>query len=185
MPEKPKILNQAIVAQSRLFTVQDLHLRFSNGQERHFERLKARSQGAVLIVALLNEDTVLLAREYAAGVDKYELAFPKGIIEKDESFFDAANRELREELGFSAAQFTLLRSLTLAPGYMEHRTHIVLAEHLTPDKMDGDEPEPIEVVPWPLKEIDTLLARDDFTEARSYAALWLLKRHLLQRNSSQ
>jgi len=182
MPEKPRILNQTIVTQSRLFSVQELHLRFSNGQERYFERLKTRGHGAVLILALLNKDTVLLAREYAAGLDKYELAFPKGVVEEGESFFEAANRELREELGFSAKQFTLLRSVTLAPGYMEHHTHIILAEDLTPDKIEGDEPEPIEVVPWSLNDIDTLLARDDFTEARSYAALWLLKRHLLQRS---
>ncbi len=63
---------------------------------------------------------------------------------------------------------------------MFHQTHIVLATDLYPNRLQGDEPEEIEVVPWKLSEIDTLLQAADFTEARSIAALFLTRRHLLQ-----
>ena len=55
---------------------------------------------------------------------------------------------------------------------------IVLAKDLYSATAIGDEPEPIEVVPWRLDQIDTLLAHPQFHEARSLAALLLLQKHL-------
>jgi len=68
-----------------------------------------------------------------------------------------------------------VQSVTLAPGYLRHTTHIVLARDLYPDPLPGDEPEPIEVVPWALDRADELLGREDFTEARSIAALYRVR----------
>lgn len=178
--KKPELLHAEIVAQTRLFRVEALHLRFSNGVERHYERLKAGGRGAVMIVPLLNEQTLLLTREYAAGVDRYELAFPKGLAEVGETPEQAANRELMEEAGFGAHKLTRLKTLTLAPGYLSHRMDVLLAEDLYPKRLEGDEPEPIEVVPWSIDRIDELLASEDFSEARSIAALFLV-RDLLRR----
>jgi len=63
----------------------------------------------------------------------------------------------------------------VAPGYLFHTTHIVLARDLYPRRLEGDEPEPIEVVPWKISQLDRLLQRDDFTEARSIAALYMVR----------
>ncbi|QGX39560.1 ADP compounds hydrolase NudE [Permianibacter aggregans] len=178
--KKPELLHAEIIAQTRLFRVEALHLRFSNGVERHYERLKAGGRGAVMIVPLLNEQTLLLTREYAAGVDRYELAFPKGLAEVGETPEQAANRELMEEAGFGAHKLTRLKTLTLAPGYLSHRMDVLLAEDLYPKRLEGDEPEPIEVVPWSIDKIDELLASEEFSEARSIAALFLV-RDLLRR----
>ena len=178
MAEKPEILKRTSLAQTRLFHIEQLDLRFSNGVETHYERLLSSPQGAVLIIPMLNNETVILVREYAAGVDRYELTLPKGRIEPDESRIDAANRELGEEIGMSAGSLTQLTSLSLAPGYISHETHIILAEQLTTvEKIGGDEPEELEVVHWPLAKLDTLLARDDCTEARTIASLFLVRDH--------
>ena len=48
MPRKPDILKLTPVAESRLFKIEAIDLRFSNGAERRFERLAARGQGAVM-----------------------------------------------------------------------------------------------------------------------------------------
>jgi ADP-ribose diphosphatase len=86
---------------------------------------------------------------------------------------------LREEVGLGARDLHLIHSLSLVPGYTQHLSRVVLARDLYPDPAPGDEPEPIEVVPWPIADLDGLLARDDFTEARSIAALFLARRWLL------
>jgi len=52
---------------------------------------------------------------------------------------------------------------------------LVLARDLYPSQLEGDEPEPLEVVRWPLARIDELLQRDDFIEAYAFAALILLR----------
>lgn len=178
MREKPRILHTKTLVQTRLFRIEQVDLRFSNGVETRFERLIGGPRGAVLIVPLLDADTVLLIREYAAGVDRYELGLPKGRIEGEEDILAAANREIMEEIGYGAADLHHLTSLSLAPGYLGHTTHVVLARGLYPHKVPGDEPEEIEVVPWPLSRLTELLQQDDFTEARSIAALFLTREHL-------
>jgi ADP-ribose diphosphatase len=171
----PEILARRIVARSRLFAVEELQLRFGNGVERTYERLLTPPIPAVLVVPLLDERTVLLIREYAAGLERYELGLPKGARSAGEGVIETANRELMEECGYGARLLEPLTELTLSPGYMGHRIVVVLAEDLYPARLEGDEPEPIEVVPWPLADIEGLVAREDFSEARSLAALYLVR----------
>lgn len=175
MREKPEILKKATLAKTRLFHVEQVELKFSNGVVTSYERLSSGSTGAVLVVPLRDDHTVLLIREYAAGVHRYELALPKGRVEEGENLLDAANRELMEEVGFGARNLCHISSMTLAPGYFGHTTHIVLAQDLYEQKRQGDEPEEIEVVPWPLNRLPDLFERDDCTEARSIAALFLVR----------
>ena len=114
MLEKPIILNKKVIAKSRLFRIESLDLQFSNGALRNYERL-ARSTsggGAVLIVPMLDSETVLLIREYSAGVHRYELGLPKGKIDDGEAFLEAANRELKEEIGFGARSLHHLSSFS-------------------------------------------------------------------------
>lgn len=176
MSESPKILGRRIVAESRLFEIEEVHLRFDNGQERRFERIKGRSQGAVMIVPMLDNDTILLVREYGTGVEGYTLGFPKGGIEAGEDLLETANRELREETGFAARQLRELKAISLSPGYQSSVMRLVLATDLYESPLLGDEPEPIEVVPWKLNDVDELLLHPEFFEARSIAAFLLVGR---------
>ncbi|ALP42448.1 ADP-ribose diphosphatase [Aeromonas schubertii] len=176
--EKPEILKAELVAESRLFKVESLHLKFSNGEERVYERMRGGGRGAVMVVPMLDDQTLLLVREYAAGTHSYELGFPKGLIDPGEDIFEAGNRELMEEAGFGARELIPLKQVSLAPGYFSSRMDILLARELYPEQREGDEPEPLEVIPWPLHDIDTLLARSDFTESRSISALLLAQKWL-------
>jgi ADP-ribose diphosphatase len=179
MAEKPTILNKTIIAKSRLFRIESLEIQFSNGEQRNYERLaRSGSGGAVLVVPMLNIETVLLIREYSAGVHRYELGLPKGKVDAGESFFDAANRELKEEIGFGARTLHHLSSFSIAPSYLEHTTEIIIAQDLYPEKLPGDEPEELEVIPWRLDNINELLATGECTEARSIAALFMALEYL-------
>lgn len=179
MAKPPEILKKSVVAQSRFFAVEELELRFANGARRTYERLRPGTGRAVMIVPLLDADTVLLIREYGAGAEDYSLGLPKGALEADETVEQGAHRELQEETGYGARLLTPLRSLSLSPGYMGARLTVVLAEELYPSRLEGDEPEPIEVVPMKLSSLSEWAWRDDLHEARSLAALYLV-RDLLQ-----
>ncbi len=174
MSDKPTILNKTTIAKSRLFRIESLDIQFSNGELRNYERL-ARSTpgGAVLIVPMLDIETVLLIREYSAGVHRYEVGLPKGKTDAGESFLEAANRELKEEVGFGARKLHHLSSFSLAPSYLEHTTEIIIAQDLYAEKLPGDEPEELEVIPWKLNKINDLLSTGKCTEARSIAALFM------------
>lgn len=158
-----------------------LDLEFSNGERRRYERAIQQGSGAVMIAAMPDRDTVLLIKEYAAGTDRYELCLPKGRIDKGETPLQAADRELKEEAGFGARKLTYLRSITLAPTYMTHAIDLILAEDLYPERLAGDEPELLEVLPWRLDNLHELVVRDDCSEGRSMAALLYIKEMMARR----
>ena len=160
------------------YRLERLDLEFSNGERREFQRLHGRGHGAVVVVPMLDEETVLLVREYAAGMHRYELGLVKGRIDEGETPEQAADRELKEEAGYGARSLVHLRSLTLAPTYMSHEAHLVLARDLYPERLPGDEPEELEQVPWKLDELHELILREDFSEGRSIAALFIAREWL-------
>ena len=160
------------------YRLERLDLEFGNGERRRFERLHSRGHGAVIVVPMLDADTVLLVREYAAGMHRYELGLVKGRIDAGETPVQAAHRELQEEAGFGARDLQVLRCISLAPGYMSHQTHLVLARDLYPHRLPGDEPEELEVVPWKLDALHELVFREECSEGRSIAALFIAREWL-------
>jgi len=170
--QKPEILKVETVASSRLFTIESVDLTFSNGVQRVYERMRPSNREAVMIVPVIGDD-LLLIHEYAVGIDSYELGFPKGLIDPGETVFEAANRELMEEVGYGANQLEFLTKLTMAPSYFSSRMNIVIAKGLYPQSLEGDEPEPLPQTRWPISRMLELLKEPDFNEARNVSALFL------------
>ncbi len=176
----PEILASRTLARSRLFSIEELTLRFSNGVERVYERLPVRGHPAVIVVAVNQNREILLIREYAAGFHEVQLSLPKGAAHTGETLEYAADRELKEEVGFGARHVEFVKQVTLAPGHMGFTINIMFARDLYPEQLPGDEPEPIEVVPWPIDRLDELLHSPEFSEGRAIAAL-SLTRHLMEK----
>ena len=166
MRKMPKLTNIHTVAQSRIFNLESMDVEFSNGATRVYERLMSRGNGAVLVIPMIDDETVLM---------RYELGLTKGKIDKGETPVEAAGRELKEEIGYGANKLTFLKTITLAPGYQSSETHIVLAEELYEETAEGDEPEPLEIVPKKLSDIEQLTYSEDLTEARSILALYMAR----------
>lgn len=169
----PDILDIETIVTTKIFHVEKVTLQFQNGETREFERLKVWDPGIVMIIPVTDDNKILLIREYGAGINDYSLSLPKGKVEPGEDILAAANRELQEEVGYKANELLYLKALSAAPSYAATQTHMILARGLTPSRLPADEPEPIEVVPWKLSELPQLLIRDDFHEARAFAALYL------------
>lgn len=181
MHKKPEIKHRSIVAESRLFRIESIDLRFSNGVERTYERLVPGGSGAVMMIALLDNDTFALIREYGGGVEDYTLTLPKGAVDLGETMRDACNRELQEEIGYAAREFVYLKNMSLSPSYMRGGIDVVLARDLYPSVLEGDEPEPLELVPWKFADLPELYARNDFNEGRAIGGLALAMEYLAGR----
>ena len=96
----------------------------------------------------------------------------------------AGNRELKEEAGFGAKELTELKQVSLAPSYFNANMHIILAEELFNESLLGDEPEPLDIIRWPLAQAEELLTHLDFSEARCITALLLALRTLKEQAST-
>lgn len=180
----PIINNRNQVAKSGLFTIEQLDLTFSNGSQRIYERMQGSGRGAVMIVPFIDDDTILLVREYCAGTHSYELGFPKGLIDPGEQAIEAANRELKEEIGYGAEHLDSLQTVAMAPAFFSGNMEIFVARNLFEESLEGDEPEPLEVVRWSIANYKQLLKCEDFNEARSIAALMLIVDQLRGDNES-
>ncbi len=178
--ELPRVVSSVECARTHLFRVEELAMEFSNGVKRTYERLPAGGRQAVIVVAIDANNNLQLIKEYAAGVHRYQLTLPKGTSEQGETLEQAAQRELREEIGFGAKQLTYLRHLNIAPSHMGFTIHVILAQGLYAAPLVGDEPEELQLVPWPLAAIEQLYDCEEFDEARALAAVHLAQRRLVQ-----
>ena len=158
--QTPAILSKRREKVSNFFTVEQLDLQFSNNKKMTYERL-AGGNGAILAVPFDGRDFYLTS-EYACGFERYELGFVKGKIDKGEAPKEACNRELKEEM-------------TVAPGMLQLKMYTFLCMDLFPMQLEGDEPEPINIIKVSPREAKDLIFDIDspLTEARAIASLTL------------
>lgn len=131
--------------------------------------------GSVVLVPLRPSPTgpeILMLRQYRQTLGQTILELPAGTRHWDEPWLDCAQRELREETGFRAGQFTSLGEIWPAPGLTDEVMHIFLAQELIPDPLPGDVDETIEVTPMRLDELVTMAQDGRLQDAKSVAAVW-------------
>lgn len=171
----PQVLSRRRQKVSRFFTVEDLDLRFENGETRTYERMVG-GNGAVLAVPFDGE-SFIFSVEYACGFERYDLGFVKGKIDAGETPEQACLREMSEEIGFGFKHCVKLKDeMTVAPGMMSLRMHCFLCTDLFPNTLaSGDEPEPIITTRVSARDAVEMLfdPKSPLTESRSIACLAL------------
>lgn len=184
MRHKPIVVSQRTLARTRHFEVEERVLRFRNGGELRAERLRDGGHQAVAVVAMLDENRVILIEEYAAGVHAFSLGLPMGGVAAEESIEDAARRELAEETGYTATHITRLQTLRVVPSHLEHSVCVCVATGLHAAEATGDELETPTVHSYPLSRLFELVASGELVEARSIAALAMARDWLQERGSA-
>ena len=128
--------------------------------------------GAVVVIAVDEEDRVYLVRQYRHPIRQYLLELPAGTLEPGEEPLAAARRELREEVGLLAGKWTRLGSFFSSPGFVSEHLHAFLAQELVETDREPDDDEDITVVLYPRAEL--LQHLDEIPDAKSLAALCLV-----------
>jgi len=127
----------------------------------------------VNIVALTDDDRVILVRQYRHGTEAFELEVPGGAIDpEDPDPGHAAARELREETGYEAREIRPLGVMTPNPAFHTNVCHAyaALGCHRVGELLQ-DPGEDIEVVTVPRSEVRSMVQRGDITHALALAAL--------------
>ena len=136
--------------------------------------------GGVGILALEDDGSVLLVRQYRYAFGRTLLEIPAGKREKGEEPRITARRELHEEVGADAERWTDLGTLIASPGCYAERLYLYKAEGLTFTRQQLDEDEFLEVRFFPFEEVVEKCLSGQLQDAKTVAAV--LKAKVLQEN---
>ena len=141
---------------------------------RQFERDVIHHPGAVAVLPL-DEDDVILVRQYRSALDDYLVEIPAGLRDvAEEPRIETARRELIEEIGFEAAQLEPLTSVHNAIGYCDEMIDIYVARGLRPvDRVVTESPEELdmEVLRIPVEDAIAMIWAGEITDAKTVIAL--------------
>ena len=125
----------------------------------------------VAVVALAEQDNVLLVRQFRYAVDRFLLEIPAGGIDPGEEPIDSVRRELQEEIGYFPRKIDKLGGFYAIPGYGTEYLHCFLATDLVPSRLLAEDTDDIELVRVSPDEIPRLIASDEICDGKSVAAL--------------
>lgn len=148
---------------------------------RAVERAFIDHPGAVVLVPLryrAEEPEVLMLRQYRPALRQTILELPAGTRGWDEAWLACAQRELREETGFRAADFAPLGKVWPAPGVSNELMAVYLATGLTADPLPQDADEVIEVAPTPLRILVQMAQDGRLQDAKSVVGILRTAVHL-------
>ncbi len=128
----------------------------------------------VAVVALDEQDNVLLVRQFRHAVGKSLLEIPAGGIDSGEEPIDAVRRELQEEIGYYPQKIQRLGGFYAIPGYGTEYLHCFLATDLVPARLVAEDTDEIELVRVHLGQISQLITSGEICDAKSIAALLML-----------
>lgn len=125
----------------------------------------------IAVVAIDNEDNILLVKQFRKPVEKELLEIPAGGIDDGEDPEAAVRREMCEETGYLPRKLESLGGFYSAPGYCTEYLHLYLASDLTPRRLIAEDTESIELVRVPVSQIISLINSGGICDAKSIAGL--------------
>jgi ADP-ribose pyrophosphatase len=177
-PPVPEVVNSRVVYEGKIVTmrVDEISLR----QGGTATRVVVDHPGAVVMIAIDEQERVYLVRQYRHAIGRMLLELPAGTLEPGEEPVTAAKRELREEVGLVGEDWRYLGCFYSSPGFVNECLHVYSVRGLTQQECDPDYDEDLEVVKMPLSQLTRSLG--DIPDAKSLAALYLLQEDLSHGN---
>ena len=161
-----KKLNSVKVFSGRLLNVYSDEIELPNGNKSSREYIM--HVGAVCVVALTDDNKVIVERQYRYPMHEVTLEIPAGKLDsKEEDPLDAAKRELKEETGAVADKMTYLGKFYPTPAYSDEVIHMYLATGLTFGETHPDEDEFLETERIPLETLKDMVMRGEIPDSKT------------------
>ena len=127
--------------------------------------------GGVGVVALTENQEIILVRQYRKPIEKAILEIPAGKLDPGEDHRVCGIRELEEETGFLAKHFEYLGFIYPSPGFTDEVTHIYLATELYQGTVHPDPDEYLDVIKMPFSEAVERMMQNEIADAKTVAGI--------------
>jgi ADP-ribose pyrophosphatase len=161
----PRVLSTETVYHGRLFDVELATLEMDGDVVARRETI--RHPGAVCMVPVLADGSLLFVTQYRHAAGRRLLELPAGTLEPGEAPAAAVARELQEEVGHLPGRVMPLGGFFVAPGYTSEYIHLFACLDLEASRLDGDADEDIEVETRTLAEAVAAVERGEICDAKS------------------
>lgn len=131
--------------------------------------------GAVMVVALVDDERVVLERQYRYPMGRVMVEFPAGKLDEGESSLRCAQRELREETGYTAEQWAYAGVMHPVISYSTEHIDVWFARGLRQGKRQLDQGEFLDVFDAPVALLNDWACRGEVTDAKTLVGLWRLQ----------
>ena len=168
--------------QGRVFELVSENYTLDNGVTADMDFIQ--HPGAVAVVPMLNQDDVILIRQYRHAVREFIWEIPAGTLDSEESPMGCAKRELIEETGYSAGKWHQLGTITPLPGCSDERIHIFLASDLKPAGQNLDRDEMLSVHRLQFKAAIEMILTGEIQDGKTISGLFLAS-NWLKKNRSE
>ncbi|HKU77780.1 MAG TPA: NUDIX hydrolase [Pyrinomonadaceae bacterium] len=168
--ELPKIIDSEKVFEGRVFNVTVDTV--SEG-EQTYKREVVHHSGSAVIIPVHDDGTVVLVRQYRHPAVRYLLEAPAGTLADRERPEVGAARELKEELGLTAARLEKLSEFFVSPGFLEEKMWVFLATELSEGEQRLDDDEILDIVRLPIAEALEMITSGEIQDAKTIIGLML------------
>jgi ADP-ribose pyrophosphatase len=167
-------IDSELAYDGRFLKVQRDGVRLPDGKVSDREFIK--HPGAVAILPIFDDGTILLERQFRYPLDQVFIEFPAGKIDPDEPSLDCAKRELEEETGYTASEWKFVCTIHNAIAYSNEHLDLFMARGLKPGKNKLDEGEFLETFHATLPEMLDWIKEGKITDVKTViGTFWLEK----------
>ena len=128
--------------------------------------------GGVGVLALTEENRILMVKQFRKPIEKAIYEIPAGKLDKGEEPLLCGMRELEEETGYKAKEFTYLGYMYPTPGFANETTHMFLARGLYKGEIHPDEDEFLDVEEFEIDDLKRMIMNNEINDAKTIIAFF-------------
>ena len=169
MKFEEKTLDTQLVYDGKILKIYKDNVEVSDGHKSFREVVK--HSGGVVVVALEDAETILLVKQFRYPIQETILELPAGKLEQGEDPFEAAKRELEEETGYCANNWSSLGFIYTSPGYSNEKLYLYLAQDLNFTQCHPDEGEIIESFEYKIKDVLKMISNNEINDSKTLCGI--------------
>jgi len=169
-----KVKKSEIVFKGKVFDLQVDEIEYESGNKA--VREVAVHPGGAVIVPVKNDGKLIMVKQFRYPFQKFMLELPAGKLDKGEDPSKCAERELKEETGYSSKNISKLGAITTTPGFCSEVLHIYLAKDLQEGNHNREEGEyGMELFEFTLDEIEEKITNGKIIDSKTICGIHLYK----------